>query len=70
MQKPRNSNYTNVQNSDMVTITREEYNDLLKCKFAVGVIGSSLTFYGVDDRAAVPVLNLLGFTCPENTDAE
>lgn len=54
-----------MDNNDIIVIPRAEYDELKKARFALDVIGKSLTTYGVDDSVADPLLTAFGYTRPE-----
>lgn len=58
----------NVRNTNTITISRKEYDELKKALFAIETIGTSISKYGVDDRIALPLLKTLGYVPPKEED--
>ena len=50
---------------DTVTISREEYNSLIRARMSIELIGSTLSSYGGDDRVVIAVCKQFGYEYKE-----
>lgn len=53
------------ENTDMVTIPRAEYDELLKARLGIDMIGSTLNAFGGEDKIVVAVCKQFGYEKPE-----
>ena len=50
-----------IQDKDSVTISRSEYDELKEARFALHIMGTTLTAWGVENKLALPILKSFGY---------